>query len=236
MAVKRAQVEGIGEIILSKRKGARNVRLRITHEGRVAVTLPIWLPYRIGLAFANEKRAWIMQQKRPQVILHPNTRIGKAHTIVFMTKPERVSIHTRVTLTSINTHLPSNVAYDHPQAQLAAHKASIRALKQEANQLLPQRLAYVAAKNGFDYRSVKIKHLKGRWGSCNQHQDIVLNCFLMQLPWELIDYVILHELMHTKIMAHGAPFWTALSEIVPNLSETRKTMRSKQPILIPLMA
>jgi len=233
MAVKQIQVEGIGQVKLYKRKGARNVRLRITHDGHVAITLPIWVPYRAGLAFASEKRAWIMQQKRPQVILHPNTRIGKAHTIIFMTKPERTNIQTRVTLTSINTHLPSNIAYDHPEAQQAAHKASIRALKQEATKLLPQRLAYVATKNGFEYRSVKIKHLKGRWGSCNQHQDIILNCFLMQLPWNLIDYVLLHELMHTKIMAHGSPFWSALSEFVPDLAEIRKIMRSKQPILIP---
>jgi predicted metal-dependent hydrolase len=53
----------------------------------------------------------------------------------------------------------------------------------------------------------------------------------MQLPWQYIDYVIIHELVHTKVLKHGPDFWNAMSEIIPNLTQVRKDMRLYQPIL-----
>jgi predicted metal-dependent hydrolase len=55
----------------------------------------------------------------------------------------------------------------------------------------------------------------------------------MQLPWELIDYVILHELVHTVVMAHGPKFWDELDKYVNNLAAKRKAIRSHQPALLP---
>jgi len=49
--------------------------------------------------------------------------------------------------------------------------------------LLPQRLQAFATQTGFSYRSVSVKQLKSRWGSCNTEKEITLNLFLMQLPW-----------------------------------------------------
>jgi predicted metal-dependent hydrolase len=90
----------------------------------------------------------------------------------------------------------------------------------------------LARRHGFAYRSVAIKQLKRRWGSCSSEQDIALNCFFMQLPWHLIDYVLLHELMHTRIMAHGTPFWKALDEYVPDLKTARREIKTYRPILL----
>jgi len=78
---------------------------------------------------------------------------------------------------------------------------------------------------------VRIKRLSSRWGSCDSHQNIVLNLYLMQLPWECIDYVLLHELTHTQILRHGAPFWDAMGKLLPNLAAIRKQMRGYHPVL-----
>jgi len=53
----------------------------------------------------------------------------------------------------------------------------------------------------------------------------------MQLPWHLIDYVLLHELTHTKVMRHGAPFWKELERHVPRARALRKEIGSYHPIL-----
>jgi predicted metal-dependent hydrolase len=127
--------------------------------------------------------------------------------------------------------LPAAVEYSHPEAQLAASKASIRALRSQAATLLPQRLEQLATKHDFSYTSVAIKQLKSRWGSCDQNGNITLNLFLMQLPWDCIDYVLLHELLHTRIMQHGPVFWGALTEVLPNHKELRRTIRGYQPVL-----
>ena len=233
MAVKKTYVDGIGEIKLYKRRGTRNLRLRINHQGEVSISLPMWAPYGSAIAFAKEKQSWILEQKRPPQLLTPNSQIGKNHRLLFQPATAR-DVKARVGPTTIVVNLPDAMSFDHPAAQKSATLASIRALKRQGNNLLPQRVRSIASSHGFQFKTVTIKQLKGRWGSCNQQGDIVLNCYLMQLPWHLIDYVILHELMHTKIMAHGAPFWVALDEHVSNLSEIRKVMRTKQPVLLPV--
>src|SRR5262249_22487168 len=117
------------------------------------------------------------------------------------------------------------------EVQRIAEAASIRALRRQAEQLLPQRLAGLATKHGFRYRSVAVKRLKSRWGSCDQHKNIVLNLFLMQLPWECIDYVLIHELVHTEVLRHGPDFWAAMARELPDVKRLRKQMRQYQPVL-----
>lgn len=119
----------------------------------------------------------------------------------------------------------------HPAVQKAAQTASIRALKKEAGQLLPQRLRTLAMQTGFTYKSVGVKQLKSRWGSCTHQKEITLNLFLMQLPWRLIDYVLLHELTHTKVMRHGPPFWKELEKHVPRAKQLSKEIANHHPVL-----
>ncbi len=133
--------------------------------------------------------------------------------------------------TDIRLIIPTGWPDQSAEVQAQAERAAVRALKKEAAQLLPQRLESLARQHGFSYNSVGIKRLKSRWGSCNERQDIVLNCFLMQLPWHLIDYVLLHELVHTRVLRHGAPFWNELGKYAKNLPAIRKEMKLYQPAL-----
>ena len=61
-----------------------------------------------------------------------------------------------------------------------------------------------------------IKNTKTRWGSCSFKNNINLSLHLMRLREELIDYVILHELVHTKVKNHSIEFWTTLDIHCPN--------------------
>lgn len=224
----------IGEVILQKRKGARSVRLTVAHDGTLRVSMPTWSPYAVGESFARSKVAWIkkhQQAKQPHIFMS-GERIGKAHRL-HIYHERRIAIATRVSATEIAVRIPVEFSPSDAQVQTAVQKAAIRALKQEAKQLLPPRLQAMATAHGFTFSRVDIKQLKSRWGSCNSHKEIALNCYLMQLPWELIDYVLLHELMHTRIMAHGPRFWDELSGYVSGLPAKRKAIRAHQPTLMP---
>jgi hypothetical protein len=119
----------------------------------------------------------------------------------------------------------------HPEVQKAALSASMRAMRLEAAKLLPGRLQELAERYGFTFNSVQIKQLKGRWGSCDSKKHIVLNLFLMQLPWHLIDYVLLHELVHTEQLNHGDGFWRRFLSCEPRAKLYRSQIRKEQPIL-----
>jgi len=219
------------EVTIRKRAGNRNIRLSVKADGSINVTIPTWAGYYAGRDFAESKLDWIRSQIPERTVLKDGQIIGKFHHLALAPTHGLSKPRSLVTTTTLTVRYPFDWSADDQRIQDIAAAACIRALRLQAEQLLPPRLADLAQKHGFSYNGVQIKRLKGRWGSCDQHQHIVLNLFLMQLPWECIDYVLLHELTHTRIMQHGEPFWSKMQGVVPDLARIRKIMRTHQPVL-----
>ena len=98
--------------------------------------------------------------------------------------------------------------------------------RKKAREYLLKRLDYLAKKNGFNYNKATIRNQKTRWGSCSLKNNISLNMQLMNLPDKLIDYVILHELVHTKVKNHSIKFWEMLDSFIPNSKLINKTLNN----------
>lgn len=94
-----------------------------------------------------------------------------------------------------------------------------------AKKRLIDRLSYMAKKHGFTYNNVSIREQRTRWGSCSPKNNISLNLKLVLLPEELIDYVILHELVHTRIRNHSKKFWGVLDRYTGNAKIMAKRLR-----------
>jgi len=90
---------------------------------------------------------------------------------------------------------------------------------------LIKRLEALAAMHGFSYNRVFIRNQRTRWGSCSHKNNISLNIMLTRLPSELMDYVILHELVHTRYKNHGKYFWAELDNFVPNSRKISAQLR-----------
>ena len=97
--------------------------------------------------------------------------------------------------------------------------------KNYAKTTLTTRLNYLAQKYNFTYNRVFIKNQRTLWGSCSPANNINLNMNLIRLSQELIDYVILHELVHTVIKSHGKKFWKKLDKFVGNAKALDKQLR-----------
>ena len=97
--------------------------------------------------------------------------------------------------------------------------------KAEAKEKLTDRLYRLAARHGFTYNKVTIRNQRTRWGSCSHKNNISLNAKLVLLPDELIDYVLLHELVHTRIHNHSKRFWAELDKYVKNGKLMAKRLR-----------
>lgn len=233
MATKTINIPDIGDVTLYKKRGNRSLRLSIGHNGQIRVSMPYWLPYAAGEQFAISKADWISanRQQNTTALLEHGHAIGKTHRLYFEAGPASNKVATRIEGNAIRVSYPRTYDAQDDPVQQAAHRASLRALRKEAQALLPQRLQTLATQYGFTYKSVGVKPLKSRWGSCTSEKDIVFNIFLMQLPWHLIDYVIVHELTHTKIMQHGAPFWAEMERHLPNAKSLRKQTAGYQPVL-----
>lgn len=232
MATKTYELAGVGPITLVKRAGSRSIRLSVTGNG-VRVSMPHWTPYISGITFAEKNKHWITSElaKQTRPLLISGQQIGKMHHLRFEYVLRDQPTTARVTATEIIVRLKPNESSSDPGVQKRAEQAATRALKREAERLLPPRLQGLATKHGREYSSVTVKQLKRRWGSCDSHRAIALNLYLMELPWEYVDYVLLHELAHTEQMNHGPEFWKLLTSMQPRAKDISKQLRTHQPTI-----
>ncbi len=221
--IEHIQVEGFGKVRISRRTGMRTIRIGVTQNGEVRLSLPARVSLEKGILFLREKKAWI-QKNTPSEgdYLDDGARIGKAHTLR-ITPTGSSKVRTTITQNAIFVHIPDQMSAENVQLKLSV--AAKKALKIEAESLLPQQLRKYAQDYEYVIKSIEVKPLRSRWGSCSNHNDIVLNTYLMQLPWALIDYVLLHELTHTKHHNHSSAFWDSLGQVLPDYKKRRKALK-----------
>lgn len=92
-------------------------------------------------------------------------------------------------------------------------KAAINELTSEARRILPDKLRKLSERHALKYGNCSVRNTHSRWGSCSGKGNISLSIYLVLLPEELIDYVLLHELCHTIEMNHSGRFWALLDKL-----------------------
>ena len=99
-------------------------------------------------------------------------------------------------------------------------------IRSRARSVLSPRVEYWSKTTGLRYQSLRISVAEKRFGSCNSKAGISLTCYLADLPQELIDYVIVHELCHTVHLNHSKDFYSLLSRFLPDYREREKELGS----------
>jgi hypothetical protein len=102
----------------------------------------------------------------------------------------------------------------HPTTDLRTHVQ--HALRWLASVELPPRVVALATQFQFKIRRITVRDQKTRWGSCSARGTISLNWHLIQAPPAVVDYIILHELAHTRHMNHSQQFWDEVARICPD--------------------
>lgn len=230
MATKQFHIDDMGVVHITKRRSSKNIKMSLGADGSIRVSIPWWVSYASGLKYIKSNSEWVNSNKPPTNLITDGYQVGKAHHIKFESSSGD-NITTRIKGNQVLVMLPVGINWKSEAAQSKARAGVIKGLKKEASALLPKRLETLAQSKSYNYKNVQIKQLKGRWGSCSAKQEIVLNCFLMKLPWELIDYVLLHELAHTKHMSHGVNFWNELESSCPGAKQLKKQMRQYSPVV-----
>ena len=116
------------------------------------------------------------------------------------------------------------------RAKARAHTSPID--RSAARKVLIDRLNLLAKKYGFTYNRVFIRNQKSRWGSCSTKNNINLNVNLVGLPPELIDYTIIHELVHTRVKNHSRKFWDQMDALLGDAKKIDKKLSAYEVLLI----
>ena len=90
---------------------------------------------------------------------------------------------------------------------------------------MKNRIIELAEYHGFNFNKITIRNQKTRWGSCSAKNNISLNIQLVRLPEKLVDYVILHELVHTLVKNHSNKFWKTLDLYIENSKKIDKDLK-----------
>ncbi len=126
--------------------------------------------------------------------------------------------------TTIREKLP----LENPDTQRARDYKK-KLLAKKAREYLPYRLEYFAKLYGYTYDKCRLTHANTRWGSCSSNKTISLNIGLMQIPEQLRDYVILHELAHLNHMDHSKAFWAEVGLHDKNYKSHNKHLKMFKP-------
>lgn len=225
-----ADVEGIGRVRIYRRKGLKNIRITIEHDGSVRLSMPWYVPKSAGLRYLFSKKTWI---NKHQAGRFSGWKDGQKITGKYILKiiPSDIKKAKSIKKDGIFTvQLPKNVPEEDRTGLLDKHVNKL--LREECETELVPLLRSIAESNKYKVKDVRVKKLKSRWGSCNQDKAITLNLTLARLPLELSEYVIYHELAHTRHLNHGKNFWEEVEKALPDYKERRKALRKFNPAAI----
>jgi len=111
------------------------------------------------------------------------------------------------------------------QLRSNAEPAAAPVDRRHAHSILAPRTRELAGRYGLRFNRLFVKNQRTLWGSCSTMNNINLNASLIRLPQELQDYVILHELVHTRVKDHSSAFWSELCAILPAAKTLRRKLR-----------
>ena len=211
MTAKVVQFKQIGPVNFTKNRRSKNIKIRVKPDQSVHVSFPFFVTMFEVSQFVDKNLGWIKSQQHKF-----ETRKSKIEAGKFQTKLHCVSViegsenKTKVNFNEIEIRL-ADFNSDSSRSYLVNVMVGI--YRFEARKILPSRLTGLAQKHGFQFNKLTIRNNKRNWGSCSSRNNISLNLQMMKLPDELIDYVLLHELVHTLIKNHGPLFWAKLDEL-----------------------
>lgn len=181
---------------------AKYARLLIKPYGGLEVVIPPRFPRRSIPALVEEHASWIRLQLHKQQQLCDAIALPELVSLPFDHSVTRVTCSNELDFDSDDA---INIAADNYDASV---KVLRQWLREKAWRSFPPMLEQISRQTGLDYNKVSIRSQKTRWGSCTTSGNISLNDQLLFLPAEVVTYLMIHELCHTRVLNHSRKFWS----------------------------
>lgn len=195
---------------------ARRYVLRLAPDGRLRLTVPRRASIAGGLRFAARQETWILREWQRLESRAADWTIG---TIVWFRGRQAPLVADAGTIGVAGgdwrvPHEPGRVRH-----------AAQRALWSMASVELTARTRELARRHGIAIDAVRVRNQRSRWGSCSARGTIALNWRLIQMPDEVAEYVILHELAHRRQPNHSPRFWREVAALCPAWRDAERWLR-----------
>ena len=224
--------QDFGKLHFVVRRSARNITMRVKEDG-LHVTTP---PYRSitalleAIAHFRERLSNVCSEVKPKPFDLNFSIEAECFRLKLETSPLKnftVSMRDETVVIAC----PAHADFTTDRVQTLVKNAVMRAMRKKAEEYLPPLVQYWSSLFDLPYNKVTISKARSRWGSCSSKRDISLSFYLMLLPAHLMDYVILHELAHTREMNHGPKFWELLNQLTDGKAlALRKELRMHRPV------
>ena len=116
-------------------------------------------------------------------------------------------------------------------AQAKAESVFTAWYKKQARKILTERVTYFAQAHDFRVKKIRISSARTRWGSCSTKGTLSFTWRLVMAPLEIIDYVVVHELCHLRVMNHSREFWALVEDLLPGYKARRAWLKKHGGIL-----
>lgn len=231
MSQKAIKVNGT-EILLLKSPRSRYMSITVKPFVGVRITIPERVSFDEGEKLAHSKIKWIEKHvdkmrgcEESYTVFHENSTFQTRNHRLELKATKECKISARVTNGLILVKFPFGMDPKSSDIQKVIRKGIENAYREEAKEYLPKRLNDLSDKHSLPFKELFIKNIKSRWGSCSGKNNINLSIHLMILPDHLIDYVILHELAHTKVKNHSKKYWDFLGYLTTDARRTDRELK-----------
>ena len=216
----------IDKIVRSNRK---TVALIVTQDATLVVRAPVYTPMAYIERLVSKKSSWI-KQKIAEVLKRPKPPakefvggegflyLGKLHKLHIVDDPSLI-IELKDRLYISKNSLPQ------------ARKVIMQWYKEEALKIIRERCAWYAKITGYKPASIKITNAQKRWGSCGPKRTLNFSWRLVMAPMEVIDYLVVHELVHIEHPDHSKLFWTKVQSILPDYKKREQWLKQNGRLL-----
>lgn len=209
-------------IIRTRRK---SIALVIDSTGNASIRAPLRYPASLIERFIAMNQSWLQKKMagfaEKKAILAPKQFVDQ-EPFIYLGKTYSLKI----------TDLPlKHIRIDHTFLELPKKHAQTAEIhltqwyKKRAKEIISDRVAYYANIMQFTYKSIRITSAKTRWGSCSGKNSLNFTWRLICAPLDVIDYVVIHELVHIHIKNHSKGFWKTVEQVMPDYTEKRKWLK-----------
>ncbi len=203
---------------------AKHYLIYVRRDGTLRVTIPKYGSKNQAYQFVQEKESWIERQRAK---IHapgwkpsewtPGTKIWFEGTQITLTQTERSG---QIWIHAGPLEFPARTSEENLRPIVEEQ------LRKYATKVLPARTQALAERHQLAPTAITVRNQSSRWGSCSEAGRISLNWRLIQVPLEVRDYVILHELMHMKELNHSRNFWNLVGDACPDYKKHDRWLKT----------